>query len=615
MSRRVDMAINVSVMEWQLGSRVTPAPPAMPKLCNASAWSHRLIMAMHTKGSVARQILKLAEPAYPVDYAAACASELGYYVDSSGKVQLSANGIKAQLQLCQQQLATALLQLSVQQQLQAAAGIELAASKQSGEATAARLKTTEESLRAARDEAIQAQQACEKSAVRADQQRAQAAKALERAKAQACAAEQLLRAAPRTRREQAAQQGCCQGCRNPFDRAPCEPSGCCAACDEEEEQQPPPPPPPPPPPSQPSPPSPPSPPPSPPPFEAGWKAVAAEMTAVNTELKSKLKSAHAALAARERSHYFIPKDELYAAFAVNGQGEQRTADAAARAAQRAIEAAINALPENTAQCAVVLDAMLKRPAVREAAAEAGIRTAGDVVRSEVAMQQAREAMGTMFKKKGPLSTVEQQAVTTFLTFIVKEADGSVQQRGKRAKQQREAGGEVQAASVTDVRAWAKELGLPISTTWRQLKQAVERRRKLDAHEDGAYWLCTKRRRGHGLSEEVRRKVHNFYVAHPSIKRSPIKSDVLKIKDEHGVVQDVPKLLSEVSLTDVYLDFRAAHPEVNIRERAFRYLRPQELRRMKMRHLEMCGCRYATRPSLCGSCIYEPAQLSTRSPHV
>ena len=147
------------------------------------------------------------------------------------------------------------------------------------------------------------------------------------------------------------------------------------------------------------------------------------MTAANTELKSKLKSAHAALAARERSHYFIPKDELYAAFAVNGQGEQRTADAAARAAQRAIEAAINAIPENTAQCAVVLDAMLKRPAVREAAAEAVIRTAGDVVRSEVAMQQAREAMGTMFKKKGLLSTVEQQAVTTFLTFIVKEADG------------------------------------------------------------------------------------------------------------------------------------------------------------------------------------------------
>ena len=85
------------------------------------------------------------------------------------------------------------------------------------------------------------------------------------------------------------------------------------------------------------------------------------------------------------------------------------------------------------------------------------------------------------------------------------------------------------------------------------EQAVERRRKLDRCEDDAYWLCTKKRRGHGLSEDGRRIVHDFYVAHPSIKRSPIKSDVLKIKDEHGVVQDVPKLLSEVSLTDVYLD--------------------------------------------------------------
>ena len=242
------------------------------------------------------------------------------------------------------------------------------------------------------------------------------------------------------------------------------------------------------------------------------------------------------------------------------------------------------------QCAVTLDALMKDPEVREAAAVAGIRTAGDITRSEEAMGRAREALGAIFRKGGPLSNDDQSAVTTFLTFIVQEADESLQQRGKQAKKQRADGGEAKAAVVADVRGWAAELGLPVSTTWRQLKQAVERRRKLDRREDGAYWLCTRRRRGHGLSEEVRRIVHDFYVAHPSIKRSPIKSDVLKIKDEHGVVQDVPKLLSEVSLTDVYLDFRAAHPDVNIRERAFRYLRPQELRRMKMRHLEMCGCR-------------------------
>lgn len=45
---------------------------------------------------------------------------------------------------------------------------------------------------------------------------------------------------------------------------------------------------------------------------------------------------------------------------------------------------------------VVLDAALKHPEVREAAAEAGIRTAGDVAQAELAVQRAREALGTIF---------------------------------------------------------------------------------------------------------------------------------------------------------------------------------------------------------------------------
>ena len=51
-----------------------------------------------------------------------------------------------------------------------------------------------------------------------------------------------------------------------------------------------------------------------------------------------------------------------------------------------------------------------------------------------------------------------------------------------------------------------------------------------------------------------------------------------------------KLFSKISLTDVFLDFQLEYPDVKIKERSFRYLRPAELRRMKTRHLEMCGCR-------------------------
>ena len=111
-------------------------------------------------------------------------------------------------------------------------------------------------------------------------------------------------------------------------------------------------------------------------------------------------------------------------------------------------------------------------------------------------------------------------------------------------------------------------------------------------------------------------VHDFYVAHPSIKRSPIAGDVLKLKQPDGSFALTAKLLSEISLTDVFLDFQKEYPDVKIGESKFRYLRPVELRRMKMRHLEMCGCRWAARPPSLARArphSHAPALTRTRPP--
>ena len=66
----------------------------------------------------------------------------------------------------------------------------------------------------------------------------------------------------------------------------------------------------------------------------------------------------------------------------------------------------------------------------------------------------------------------------------------------------------------------------------------------------------------------------------------------KMKNANGDKELVAKLLSEISLTDVYLDFEKAHPG-KLKESAFRALRPPELRRMSRRHLDMCGCRWCS----------------------
>lgn len=314
-----------------------------------------------------------------------------------------------------------------------------------------------------------------------------------------------------------------------------------------------------------------------------------------------LKRLREAVAKRERVGAHVPKHHLYQQFKENNSGQLRTASAAQRAAQRAVKSVVEALPEDDEQAAMVLDTVLKRRP--EAAAEAGIRTIGDVSMCEEAMRRAKEACTRIMDKQGGLTCEEQTALDTYLTFIAPEENSSKLRRGKHAKRQRSqsldeteegaAPTTSQKASVTNARGWARLLGMSKSTTWRHLKSAVDARAKLDDVEQKAYWLQTKRRTGHGLSEELVELVHNFYIGHPAVKRSPIAKDVLWIKTgpEKQDREKVAKLLSEVSLTDIYLDFKQAHPLVKIGERSFRKLRPLELRRMKQRHLDMCGCRW------------------------
>jgi hypothetical protein len=332
-------------------------------------------------------------------------------------------------------------------------------------------------------------------------------------------------------------------------------------------------------------------------------AAEAAQTAKEDQLKqaqAKAQRVTAALAKRERGPEAMAPERLLEAFADTDSGQPReSADAVERAKQRAVKKVDDALPQDLEQRAVVLDALLRRPGNREAAAEAGIRTAADFEFAEAAMTRAGEACAAIMAKKGMITVADSNALDTFLTFVVGEANWEARQRGKAAKRAAAKGEEVPLAAVTGVRAWAKLLNMSEGATWRHLRQALQKRAKLDSGEEEVYWQFTSRRKGHGLSEEVVRMVHDFYVAHPSIKRSPIAGDVLKIKQADGSYVLTAKLLSEISLTDVFLDFQKEYPDVRIKERSFRYLRPVELRRMKTRHLEMCGCRQAARPPSLG----------------
>jgi hypothetical protein len=58
---------------------------------------------------------------------------------------------------------------------------------------------------------------------------------------------------------------------------------------------------------------------------------------------------------------------------------------------------------------------------------------------------------------------------------------------------------------------------------------------------------------------------------------------------------VGKLLCEIGLQQLYLEFLEANPEMRgkIGERSFRYLMPPQMRRMAKRYMSMCGCKICT----------------------
>ena len=275
--------------------------------------------------------------------------------------------------------------------------------------------------------------------------------------------------------------------------------------------------------------------------------------------------------------------------------EGRTDDSAARAGRRAVEALVGALPSDPAQCGAVLQAVVSLPSMTDAVKTVGLRTAADASRAERYLERASAAVASMRIKSGSMCKDVQTALDTFCTMLAPTATTQVLQRGKQAAAARAAGLEVPQAQVCGARAFAADFGLTLGTAYKHLKVAIERREKLDAAAEGAYWIWTKLRTGCGVTEEVRRLVHEFYLNHPGVKRSPLRGDALLLPDGKGGKVRVAKLLSEVSLTDIYLDFERAHPGV-LKERAFRYLAPPELRRMTLRHLDMCGCRY-----LCALC--------------
>eukprot|EP00965_Chrysotila_dentata_P000576 18710-Pleurochrysis_carterae.AAC.2 len=197
-----------------------------------------------------------------------------------------------------------------------------------------------------------------------------------------------------------------------------------------------------------------------------------------------------------------------------------------------------------------------------------------------------------------------QTIFTMMFLSPDEFDEAVQQnertmRGKEAKAAIEQGLQPPAAQVVGFCKLAEATGLSKTTVWRHTRDALAQKQKVPGIAEELYEICALRRTGHGLDDDTKALVHNYYIDHANVKRSPIKGNVIYLRDKSGVKQPVAKLLCEVSITLVYDDFLRDYPDmkVHVSERSSRSLAPAEMRRITKRHLNMCGCRceYCTLP--------------------
>ena len=138
---------------------------------------------------------------------------------------------------------------------------------------------------------------------------------------------------------------------------------------------------------------------------------------------------------------------------------------------------------------------------------------------------------------------------------------------------------------------AERLGVVVSTFCKNAKEVRrEQRERLSNPQVLACWVDMRRRIGPLKAKaDVARLVHEFLMDNTHIRTSPSPKDTLLVRGPDGKRNvRVPRMLVEVSRTQLFRDFLEEHPDIKIRERTFRGLFPKNFRRLTKR-FESCGC--------------------------
>ena len=153
------------------------------------------------------------------------------------------------------------------------------------------------------------------------------------------------------------------------------------------------------------------------------------------------------------------------------------------------------------------------------------------------------------------------------------------------------------------RTLIEAMGIPLSTGYRVMANAENKRRRLPENKDGVSWSNVKSRKGYSkVSPEIRFIFLEWFMNHPNVVESPITNETLLVRNlVTGQKERVNKLLLQISIRELHNDmllppdeggFKEAWDEtgkVRISDTAMRALLPEQARKMTPRHKQMCGC--------------------------
>ena len=114
------------------------------------------------------------------------------------------------------------------------------------------------------------------------------------------------------------------------------------------------------------------------------------------------------------------------------------------------------------------------------------------------------------------------------------------------------------------RFMVKTMGLSKTTGFRLFKNAQEKRGKIKKEEEAMSWVTVKKRKGFKkVSEELRKKLHDWFIKHPQVVASPFANDTLKIPDPENPNKKIKagKLLLQVSMRELHNDLLSDGPLV------------------------------------------------------